>query len=90
MCAVSGYLPIDSKAMETKTLTDVYEDVPLLKTVTQFMQFGIASPQGKAKAACDKVVNDYAKMIWSELDMSIDEIVEQVTQKVKYEIEANQ
>ena len=54
------------------------------------MQFGITSPQGKAKAACDKAINDYCKLIWSELDTSIDRIVKQVTSKAQYEIEANQ
>lgn len=35
-------------------------------------------------------MNDYAKLIWSEPEMSIEEIVSQVTEKVKFEIEANQ
>ena len=43
-----------------------------------------------AKAACDKAINDYCKLIWSELDTSIDRIVKQVTSKAQYEIEANQ
>ena len=61
-----------------------------MKTVAEFMNFGIQSPQGKAKAACDKAVNDYSKLIWSELDTSIADIVEQVTEKTQFEIEANQ
>ena len=46
--------------------------------------------QCPAKAACDKAINDYCKLIWSELDTSIDRIVKQVTSKAQYEIEANQ
>ena len=90
MCAMSGYLPLTEEAMEQPELQEVYETAPMLKTAAQFMQFGIPSPQGKAKAACDKAVNDYAKLIWSEPEMSIEEIVSQVTEKVKFEIEANQ
>lgn len=90
MCAATGYLPLITAAMDDSTLTSVYENTPLLKTVAKFMQFGITSPQGKAKAACDKAVNDYAKMVWSEPDMTIDEIVKQVTDKAQFEIEANQ
>lgn len=90
MCAASGYLPLGEQAMEEEALVAVYKETPLLKTAAAFMQFGVTSPQGKAKAACDKAVNDYAKMIWSEPEMTIQEIVEQVTEKVQFEIEANQ
>ncbi|MBQ6804266.1 MAG: extracellular solute-binding protein [Clostridia bacterium] len=90
MCAVSGYLPLANAAHEDQALADVYAKTPLLETVARFMEFGITSPQGKAKAACDKAVNDYCKLIWSEPDMLIDEIVSQVTKKAMFEIEANQ
>ena len=76
--------------MEESALTSVYEKTPLLKTAAEFMQFGITSPQGKAKAAVDKAVNDYAKMVWSQMDTSIDDIVKEVTEKAQFEIEANQ
>ena len=90
MCAVSGYMPVVTAAMDEEALKEVYAATPLLKTATELMQFGITSPQGKAKAACDKAINDYCKLIWSELDTSIDRIVKQVTSKAQYEIEANQ
>lgn len=90
MCAVSGYLPLANAAHEDQALADIYAKTPLLETVARFMEFGITSPQGKAKAACDKAVNDYCKLIWSEPDMPIDEIVSQVTKKAMFEIEANQ
>ena len=90
MCAVSGYMPVVTAAMDEEALKEVYAATPLLKTATELMQFGITSPQGKAKAACDKAINDYCKLIWSEPDTSIESIVEQVTSKAQYEIEANQ
>ena len=90
MCAVSGYMPVVTAAMDEEALKEVYAATPLLKTATELMQCGITSPQGKAKAACDKAINDYCKLIWSELDTSIDRIVKQVTSKAQYEIEANQ
>ena len=90
ICASTGYLPLINAAMEESALTSVYEKTPLLKTAAEFMQFGITSPQGKAKAAVDKAVNDYAKMVWSQMDTSIDDIVKEVTEKAQFEIEANQ
>ena len=90
MCSVSGYMPVVTAAMEEQALLDVYEKTPLLKTVAEFMRFGITSPQGKAKAAVDSAINSYCKMIWSEPDTSIEDIVKQVTNKAQYEIEANQ
>ena len=38
----------------------------------------------------DSAINSYCKLIWSELDTSIADIVKQVTNKAEYEIEANQ
>jgi sn-glycerol 3-phosphate transport system substrate-binding protein len=90
MCVVSGYMPVVTAAMDEQSLQDVYAATPLLKTATELMQFGITSPQGKAKAACDSAINSYCKLIWSELDTSIADIVKQVTDKAEYEIEANQ
>lgn len=90
MCVASGYLPLQIEARETETMKAVYEKTPLMETVAEFMNFGIQSPQGKAKAACDKAVNDYSKLIWSEPDTSIADIVKQVTEKAQFEIEANQ
>lgn len=90
MCAVSGYLPLITAAMEEDALKEVYKATPLLRTVAEFLKFGITSPQGKAKAACDKAVNDYCKLIWSELDMPVSDIVNQVVDKAQFEIEANQ
>ena len=90
MCVVSGYMPVVTAAMDEESLKEVYAATPLLKTATELMKFGITSPQGKAKAACDKAINDYCKLIWSEPDTSIESIVEQVTSKAQYEIEANQ
>lgn len=90
MCSVSGYMPIVTAAMEEQALADVYEQTPLLKVAAELMQFGITSPQGKAKAAVDSAINSYCKMIWSEPDTSIADIVKQVTDKAQYEIEANQ
>ena len=90
MCVVSGYMPVVTAAMDEQSLQDVYAATPLLKTATELMQFGITSPQGKAKAACDSAINNYCKLIWSELDTSIADIVKQVTDKAEYEIEANQ
>lgn len=90
MCVVSGYMPVVTAAMDEPALQEVYEATPLLKTATELMQFGITSPQGKAKAACDSAINSYCKLIWSELETSIDDIVKQVTDKAQYEIEANQ
>jgi ABC-type glycerol-3-phosphate transport system substrate-binding protein len=90
MSAVSGYMPVVIAAMDEAALQEVYVSTPLLKTATELMRFGITSPQGKAKAACDSAINNYCKMIWSELDTSIADIIEQVTDKAQYEIEANQ
>lgn len=90
ICASTGYLPLINAAMEESPLTSIYEKTPLLRTAAEFMQFGITSPQGKAKAAVDKAINDYAKMVWSQLDTSIDDIVNEVTEKAQFEIEANQ
>jgi sn-glycerol 3-phosphate transport system substrate-binding protein len=90
MCAVSGYMPVVTAAMDEAALQEVYASTPLLKTVTELMRFGIISPQGKAKAACDGAINSYCKMIWSEPDTSIADIIKQVTDKAQYEIEANQ
>lgn len=90
ICATTGYLPLINAAVEEDALRSVYEKTPLLKTVAEFMQFGITSPQGKAKAAVDKAINDYAKMVWSQLDMSIEDIIKDVTDKAQFEIEANQ
>ena len=90
MCAASGYLPLVSSAMDVAPLKTAYEETPLMKDAADFMNFGIQSPQGKAKAACDKAVNDYSKLIWSEIDTPIEDIVEQVTEKTQFEIEANQ
>ncbi len=90
MCAKSGYLPVNTQATSEAELVAIYGEVPTLKTVSQYMQFGIRSPQGKAKAAADKKVNDYAKQIWSEPDKSIDTIVKELIDEATYEIEANQ
>ena len=90
MCAASGYLPLVSSAMDVDPLKTAYEETPLMKDAADFMNSGIQSPQGKAKAACDKAVNDYSKLIWSEIDTPIEDIVEQVTEKAQFEIEANQ
>ena len=90
MCSVSGYMPVVTAAMEEPALKEVYQQTPLLETAAELMQFGITSPQGKAKAAVDSAVNGYCKMIWSEPDTSIEDIVKQVTDKAQYEIEANQ
>ena len=62
----------------------------MLKTVNTYMQFGISSPQGKAKAAVDSKVNAYAKQIWSEPNKSIADIVNELISEARYEIEANQ
>lgn len=90
MCSVSGYLPLVNAAKDEQALKDIYAQTPLLETTAEFMEFGILSPQGKAKAAVDSAINSYCKMIWSEPDTSIEEIVRQVTEKAQYEIEANQ
>ena len=89
MCLQTGYIPVNPNANETVALKSVYEDYPMLKTVTSYMQFGIRSPQGKAKAAVDSKVNAYAKQIWSEPDKSIDQIINELISEAKYEIEAN-
>ena len=89
MCMQSGYLPVNPAAKETAALISVYEEYPILKTVNEYMQFGVRSPQGKAKSAVDSKVNAYAKQIWSEPSKSIDAIVEELIAEAKYEIEAN-
>lgn len=89
MCMQTGYLPVNPAAKETEALISVYEEYPILKTVNEYMQFGVRSPQGKAKAAVDSKVNAYAKQIWSEPDKSIDTIIEELIAEAKYEIEAN-
>ncbi len=89
MCAISGYLPIDPLAMEEEELKAVYASTPLLKTVAQLMKFGVKSAQGKAKAAADAAVNEYAKQVWSQLDKPISTIVTETIDKVVFEIEAN-
>lgn len=90
MSAVSGYLPINPKAMEEPELLEVYKKTPLLKTASEIMVFGVKSPQGIAKTACDSEINKYAKYIWTEMGMSIDEVVKEVTERLQYTIEANQ
>ncbi|HBR01776.1 MAG TPA: hypothetical protein DEB10_01790 [Ruminococcaceae bacterium] len=90
MCAKSGYLPVNPKATGEAELAAIYQEIPVLKTAAEYMQFGIRSPQGKAKAAADKKVNDYAKQIWSEPDKSIEAIVKELIDEATYEIEANQ
>lgn len=89
MCSVTGYLPVNPKANDETALLDVYRDYPVMKTVSEYMKFGVRSPQGKAKAAADSKVNAYAKQIWSEPDKSIADIVKELISEVKYEIEAN-
>ena len=89
MCSKSGYLPVNPKATDEPELLTIYEEIPALKTAAEYMMFGIRSPQGKAKAAADKKVNDYAKQIWSEPDKSIDAIVTELINEADYEIEAN-
>lgn len=89
MCAKSGYLPVNPKATSEPELVAIYKEIPVLKTVADYMQFGIRSPQGKAKAAVDKKVNEYAKQIWSEPDKPIDAIVTELIKEAAYEIEAN-
>lgn len=90
MCAKSGYLPVNLEASNDPELRKVYEETPALKTVGEYMEkFGIRSPQGKAKAAADKKINDYAKQIWSEIDKPIEDIVNELIKEVTYEIEAN-
>lgn len=90
MCSKSGYLPVNPKATSEPELLEVYKETPSLKTAAEYMKFGIRSPQGKAKAAVDQKVNEYAKQIWSELDKSIDAIVTELIKEATYEIEANQ
>lgn len=90
MAVVSGYMPVVTAAMDDPELLKVYAETPLLKTTTELMKFGITSPQGKAKAACDSAINNYCKQIWSEIDKPIADIIKEVTDKVQYEIEANQ
>lgn len=90
MCAKSGYLPVNPKATGEAELLAIYNEIPALKTVSEYMQFGIRSPQGKAKSAADKKVNEYAKQIWSEPDKSIDAIIDELKKEAEYEIEANQ
>ncbi len=90
MCAKSGYLPVNPEAAKEAELISIYEEIPALKIAGEYMQFGIRSPQGKAKAAADKKVNDYAKLIWFEVDKPIDDIVKELINEATYEIEANQ
>ena len=90
MCKTSGYLPLHPGAMDEPELLEVYSTTPLLKTAAELMIFGVKSPQGKAKVACDSEINKYCKYIWSEPDMSIEEIVRIVTERAQYTIEANQ
>ena len=68
------------------SLLDLEEDLEVEETGTTFAENAYL----KAKAACDKAVNDYSKLIWSEIDTPIEDIVEQVTEKAQFEIEANQ
>ena len=89
MCAQTGYLPVNPKATNEPALSNVYQEYPVMKTVSNYMIFGIRSPQGKAKAAVDSKVNTYAKQIWSEPDKSIDDIVTELIAEARYEIEAN-
>ena len=89
MCSQTGYLPVNPKAVDEAALKDVYLETPMMKTAGEYMKFGIRSPQGKAKTAVDKKVNEYAKQIWSELDKSIDSIVSELVNEAMYEIEAN-
>ena len=89
MCAVSGYLPLDLRANDEAVLAQVHAETPLLKTCAELMQFGVKASQGKAKAAADKAVNDYAKRVWSEPDTPIDDIIRELIEKVNYEIDAN-
>lgn len=89
MCAKSGYLPINPEAVNDPVLLAVHEETPVLKTVAEYMKFGIRSPQGKAKAAADKKVNEYAKQIWSEIEKPIEDIIDELINEVSYEIEAN-
>lgn len=88
MCAGSGYLPLDERAMDEAELKAVYASTPLLKTTAELMKFGVKASQGKAKAAADSAVNNYAKKIWSEPNTSIDSIIAEITEKVKFEIES--
>lgn len=89
MCSSTGYLPLNRATIDTPALIDVYKNYPMMKTVSDYMKFGIRSPQGKAKPAVDSKVNAYAKQIWSEPDKSIADIVAELIQEAKYEIEAN-
>ena len=89
MCAQTGYLPVNPKATNEPALSNVYQEYPVMKTVSNYMIFGIRSPQGKAKAAVDSKVNTYAKQIWSEPDKSINDIVTELIAEARYEIEAN-
>lgn len=86
----TGYIPVNPAAEKTDVLLTIYKDYPMLKTVNTYMQFGIRSPQGKAKAAVDSKVNAYAKQIWSEPNKSIADIVNELISEARYEIEANQ
>lgn len=90
MCKASGYLPLHPAAMNEPELVEIYEETPLLKTAAELMIFGVKSPQGKAKVACDSEINKYCKYIWTEPNMSIEEIVKAVTERAQYTIEANQ
>lgn len=90
MSLQTGYIPLNPEAENTDALINVYKDYPMLKIVNSYMQFGIRSPQGKAKAAVDSKINAYAKQIWSEPNKSISDIVKELIAEAKYEIEANQ
>lgn len=89
MCAQTGYLPVNPAAINEVALSSIYSEFPVMKTVSDYMMFGVRSPQGKAKAAVDSKVNAYAKQIWSEPDKTIAAIVAELIAEARYEIEAN-
>ena len=70
MCSSTGYLPLNRATIDTPALIDVYKNYPMMKTVSDYMKFGIRSPQGKANLLWILKLT-YAKQIWSEPDKSI-------------------
>lgn len=85
----TGYLPINNAAAQSPALLAVYADYPMLRTVCDYMMFGVRSPQGIAKSAVDSKINAYSKQIWSESGKSISDIVDEMITEAQYEIDAN-
>ena len=85
----TGYLPISNAAAQAASLLAVYAEYPMLRTVCDYMMFGVRSPQGIAKPAVDSKINAYSKQIWSEPEKSISDIVSEMISEAQYEIDAN-